>query len=91
MHLLEGSGDMLFNIKIQYNHNDMGHNSSCDPDTVCKWNIPVYCVYCTQFELWFESCFYLMDVLESTTACCEACVEDVVMTTVANDLQVTTA
>ena len=28
---------------------------------------------------------------ECTTACCEAGVEDVVMTTVANDLQVTTA
>ena len=22
--------------------------------------IPVYCVYCTHSELWFESCFYLM-------------------------------
>ena len=40
---------------------------------------------------WFDSCFYLMDVFESTTACCEAGVEAVVMTTVANDLQVTTA
>ena len=53
--------------------------------------IPVYCVYCTHSELWLESCFYLMFVFESTTACCEAGVEDVVMATVANDLQVTTA
>ena len=30
-------------------------------------------------------------VFESTTACCEGGVEDVVMATVANDLQVTTA
>ena len=30
-------------------------------------------------------------VFESTTVCCEPGVEDVVMTTVANDLQVTTA
>ena len=30
-------------------------------------------------------------VFESTTACCEAGVEEVVMATVANDLQVTTA
>ena len=52
--------------------------------------IPVYRVYCTHFELWFESCFYLMYVFESTTACCEAGEEDVVMATVANDLQVTT-
>ena len=49
-------------------------------------------VLCTHFELWFsESCFYLMNVFECTTVCCEAGVEDVVMTTVANDLQVTTA
>ena len=53
--------------------------------------IPVYSVYCTHSELWFESCFYLMCVFESTTACCEAGVEDVVMTTVANGLPVTTA
>ena len=48
-------------------------------------------VLCTQFELWFELCFYLMYVFEFTTAYCEAGVEDVVMTTVANVLQVTTA
>ena len=48
-------------------------------------------VFCTHFELWFESCFHLMYVLESTTACCEVGVEDVVKTTVANDLQVITA
>ena len=30
-------------------------------------------------------------VFESTTACCEGGMEDVVMATVANDLQVTTA
>ena len=41
--------------------------------------------------LWFESRFYLMHVFESTTACCEAGMEDVFMTTVSNDLQVTTA
>ena len=41
-------------------------------------------------KLWLESCFYLMYVSESTTTCCEAGVEDVVMTTAANDLQVTT-
>ena len=52
--------------------------------------IPVYHVYCTQFELWLESCFYLMYLFESTTACCEAGVEIVAMTTVANNLQVTT-
>ena len=34
----------------------------------------------------FQSC-----VFESTAACCEAGVEDVVMTTVDNDQQVTTA
>ena len=39
----------------------------------------------------YELSFYHIDVFESTTACCEAGVEDVVMTTVANDLQVTTA
>ena len=39
-------------------------------------------VYCTQFELWFELCFYL----ESTTSC-EAGVDDVKKTS--NDLQVT--
>ena len=43
----------------------------------------------THFELWFD--VYLMYVFESATACCEAGVEDVVMTTVANDLQVTSA
>ena len=48
-------------------------------------------VLCTHSELWFEPCFYLMYVFESTTACSEAGVEAVVMTTVANDLQVTTA
>ena len=32
-----------------------------------------------------------MYVLESTTACCEGGMEGVVMTTVANDIQVTTA
>ena len=53
--------------------------------------IPVYIVCCTHSELWFELCFYLMYVFESTTACCEVGVKDVVMTTVANDLQVTTA
>ena len=53
--------------------------------------ISVYSVYCPHSELWFESCFYLMYVFESTTECCEVGVEDVVMTTVANDLQVTTA
>ena len=44
-------------------------------------------VLCTHFELWFESCFYLMYVFEFTTTCCEAGVEAFVMTTVANDLQ----
>ena len=34
---------------------------------------------------------FLSRVFECTTACCEAGVEDVVMTTVTNDLQVTTA
>ena len=48
-------------------------------------------VLCTLAELWFESCFYLMYVFESTAACCWGGVEDVVMTTVANDLQATTA
>ena len=46
-------------------------------------------VLCTHFELWFE--LFLSHVFESTTACREAGVEDVFMTTVANDLQVTTA
>ena len=32
-----------------------------------------------------------MHVFESTSTCCEAGLEDVVMTTAANDLQVTTA
>ena len=48
----------------------------------------VLCVLYT-FEFGFQSCFYL--VFECTTACCEAGVQDVAMTTVANDLQVTTA
>ena len=33
----------------------------------------------------------IMYVFKSTTVCCEAGVEDVAMTTVTNDLQVTTA
>ena len=48
--------------------------------------IPVYSVYCTH-----SGVVFLSHVFESTTACCEAGVEDVVMATVANDLQVTTA
>ena len=45
----------------------------------------VYRVYGAHSEVWFESCFYLMCL--SPLACCEAGVEAVVMTTVANDLQ----
>ena len=55
------------------------------------WSYGDHHVLCIHVELWYESCFYLMYVFESTTACCEAGEEDVIMTTVANDLQVTTA
>ena len=30
------------------------------------------CVVDDHIQLWFELCFYLMYVLESSTACCEA-------------------
>ena len=48
-------------------------------------------ILCTCVFLVLTRAVFLSCVFESTAACCEAGVEDVVMTTVDNDQQVTTA
>ena len=52
------------------------------------WALPVYIAL--SIKLWFMYCFYL-HVFESTIACYETGVEDIVSTTVVSNLQITAA